>query len=92
MCGANASARVIATGTTISAQINSAWLKEDLNNRMTIILVIKTQALPSMVLTYFLFENRAYVLYFNFPNLIPTGSARPSPMPFMRIGIKINLL
>lgn len=49
-------------------------------------LVMNTQALPSMVLTYFLFEKKAYVLYFILPNLIPTGSARPSPIPFMRIG------
>ena len=40
-------------GITISAQINSAGLKQDLNRKITIILVINTQALPSMVLTQF---------------------------------------
>ena len=74
-------------GNTISTQINSEVVNPDWKNIITMTLVKNTHALPSTVLSYFIFEKRAYVLYFSLPNLTPTGSARPSPIPFTSIGI-----
>ena len=48
---------------------------------------MKTHALPSYDLVYVLSEHNALVLYLCFPNLMPTGSANPSPSPVMNIGI-----
>ena len=57
--GAKASARVITKGNMISTETNSEYVKLDWKKIIIMILVIKTHALPSTVLSYFIFEKRA---------------------------------
>ena len=46
-------------GNIISAQINSEDVKPEWKNMITMMLVKNTYALPSTVLSYYIFEKRA---------------------------------
>ncbi len=58
-CGENASAKVIRMGIAIKATMNWIGLNKGPNTIIVINEVIKTQALPSTLRSYFFFENKA---------------------------------
>ena len=91
--GEYASVTVIAMGTKASPMSNCKDVNSPAYRSMTRMPVMKTAELPSMERVNVCSLNNALTVYFRFPYRMPTGSANPSPMALMRIGmVKIMIL